>query len=141
MLFSLIRNQRLAELYFSGAATLGWRPVPHLAIVSSPTLNYNAYDAVETAYETFALAVSSRLFWFADRLRGRATGAPDAPPVPLPERDAGALSANPATVRSECRSAAAGHEHATGGTAAAADSRDCKQTDQGRSALRDSGAE
>jgi hypothetical protein len=40
----------------------------HLRIVSGPTMNYNAYNVVETAYETFAIVVVARCLYFAYRL-------------------------------------------------------------------------
>src|SRR5438132_5269470 len=111
----------------------------HLAIVRGPTMNYNAYDVVEIIYETFALAFASRCRCFADRLRGRTAGAPDAPSLPLSRCDAISLSVAAATVRHECRTAAARLEYA--GECPAAHCCYGEQTDERRSTLRNSGSE
>src|SRR3981081_1954389 len=86
------------------------RPAPHLAIVSGPTMNYNAYNVVETAYETFALAVTARCFCFAYRLRGRATRSPDPASVEISGRDSVSLSTAAAAVRRQQPRAAASSE-------------------------------
>src|SRR5436190_3207938 len=103
-------------------------------------MNYNGCDVVETIYETFARAFASRYIRFADRVRGRTACPSEPPPFSLSGGDAVSLSATAATVRSECRPAASNDESATGNRASA-DRRHGKQTDQGRSAVRDSGSE
>src|ERR1700730_12897298 len=115
------------------------RPAPHLAIVSGPTMNYNAYNVVETTYETFALAVAARCFCFAYRLRGRAACPPDPASIEISGRDSVTLSAAATALRHKRRPAAARDEYA--GSYAAADRRDREQADQRRSALRNSRSE
>jgi hypothetical protein len=112
----------------------------HLGIVRGPTMNYNAYNVVETAYETFALAVAFGCLRFAYSLRGRAAGSSDTSPLSISGGDAFPLSAYSATVRSQCRAYAASDERPSGNHAAA-DCRDGEQADERRPALRHPGPE
>src|SRR5205814_8712158 len=94
-------SKRIAggTVFFSTALVRARGPALHLAIVSGSTMNYNAYNVVETAYETFALVVAARCFCFAYRLRGRAARSPDPASVALSGRDSVSLSAAAAALR------------------------------------------
>jgi hypothetical protein len=93
-------------------------------------MNYNAYDVVETIYETFARVFASRCFCVADRLRGRTASAPDPPSFSLSGGDAFALSAAAAALRPKRWPAASGFEY-TARACATANRSDSEQTDQG----------
>jgi hypothetical protein len=102
-------------------------------------MNYNGYDVVEIAYETFAVVIASRCLCFAYRLRRRAARSPHPPSIEISGCDTSALPASAATVRPERRSAASGDKHA--GIGAAANRRYRKQADEGRPALWNSSSE
>jgi hypothetical protein len=109
-------------------------PALHLRIVSGSTMNYNAYNVVETAYETFALVVAARCFCFAYRLRGRAACSPNQASIAISGRDAVSLSAAAAALRYQRRPAASSERYS--GSCAATDRCDREQADEMRPAVR-----
>src|SRR6266404_3023653 len=113
MIFPLIRKWTGGgTVFFSTARPSPPPPFTYLRIVREPTMNYNAYNVVETTYETFALAVAAWCFCFAHRLRGRAAGSPDPASVEISGCHPVTVSAAAADLRSERRPAAAHDEHA-----------------------------